>query len=420
MAARRPPRFARHLELRGDAGASIAGLFPIAPNVQWAVDDALPAAVAVYYDVFAPYEVLDQLSWRASTSEEVWRYGRHVADLIERATSVADEVLFPAAQDVDRGLRRLDDGLRALAGAGLFGISGPASSGGADLGQSEARRVMAAVGSGCGATFFVWVQHHGVMRTLRSSSNSELVERMLAPMCAGDVIAGVAFAHLRRHGPPAILAQPTDDGGWRLDGHAPWATSWGIADWFCVAAASERGEIVWVKVRGFTAPGFTASPLALPVFAHTGTVAFRFDGYHAAADDVVSVSDLDSWRRADRRQAAIGQPAVLGVTERAIALLGERADSDSADTAGRLGDELAERWRHDDELVVAGASIEVMSEHRAGCLDLARRSTTALLASIGGAGMDLSHPAQRLAREADFYVIQAQTADGRSAVLRSI
>ena len=46
----------------------------------------------------------------------------------------------------------------------------------------------------------------------------------------------------------------------------------------------------------------------------------------------------------------------------------------------------------------------------------------AALASLrgGGGGMDLSHPAQRLMREADFYVIQAQTADGRAATLRSI
>ena len=343
-----------------------------------------------------------------------------MADLIERAQSVADQVLFPAAQDVDLGLRRPDDGLRTLADAGLFGIAGPDPSGGADLGPVEARRVIAAVGSGCGATFFVWVQHHGVMRTVRSSPNSALVEQMLAPMCSGDVIAGVAFAHLRRTGPPAIRAQPTGDGGWQLDGHAPWATSWGIADWFCVAAASDRDEIVWVRVPGSISPGFTATPLALPVFAHTGTVAFTFDGYHAAVGDVVSVDDLDSWRRADRRQAAIGQPAVLGVVARAIMLLGEQADADSVDAAGRLDAELAAQWQRDEELVAARESIEAMSDHRAGCLDLARRSTTALLASVGGAGMDLSHPAQRLAREADFYVIQAQTADGRSAVLRSI
>jgi hypothetical protein len=34
--------------------------------------------------------------------------------------------------------------------------------------------------------------------------------------------------------------------------------------------------------------------------------------------------------------------------------------------------------------------------------------------------MDLNHPAQRLAREAAFYVIQAQTVDGRAATLRSV
>lgn|GEM_PF-2446257 len=56
-----------------------------------------------------------------------------MADLIERAQSVADQVLFRAAKDVDRGLHRPDDGLRALADAGLFGIAGPEPSGGADL-----------------------------------------------------------------------------------------------------------------------------------------------------------------------------------------------------------------------------------------------------------------------------------------------
>jgi len=63
--------------------------------------------------------------------------------------------------------------------------------------------------------------------------------------------------------------------------------------------------------------------------------------------------------------------------------------------------------------------IAAASDHRAACLHLARRATSAFLAASGGGGMDLSHPAQRLMREADFYVIQAQTADGRAATLRS-
>ncbi len=39
----------------------VAGLFPIPPDLQQEVDQALPAAVALYYDTFAPYDVLDQL-----------------------------------------------------------------------------------------------------------------------------------------------------------------------------------------------------------------------------------------------------------------------------------------------------------------------------------------------------------------------
>jgi len=39
----------------------VAELFPVEPDVQRAVDEALPAAVELYYDVFSPYGVLDQL-----------------------------------------------------------------------------------------------------------------------------------------------------------------------------------------------------------------------------------------------------------------------------------------------------------------------------------------------------------------------
>lgn len=346
-----------------------------------------------------------------------------MTDLVDQAQAVADEALFPHAQDVDRGIRSPDGGLRALADAGLFGLAGPTSHGGIDASPHEARRTIAAVGSGCGATFFVWVQHHGVVRTIRSSPNDDVVDEWLAAMCAGDVIAGVAFAHLRRPGPPAIRARRLGD-GWQLDGHAPWATSWGIADWFCVAAASDDDEIVWVKIPGSPAPGVAAEPLALPVFANTGTVAFTFEGYVVEPGDLIDVVDLGRWRETDRRQAALGQPAVLGVADRAIRLLGTAGGDDSVDAAGRLRAELEARWRRDDDLLdalIAGdGDASTASEHRAACLHLARRATTALLAATGGRGMDLTHPAQRLAREADFYVIQAQTTDGRAATLRSI
>jgi alkylation response protein AidB-like acyl-CoA dehydrogenase len=54
---------------------------------------------------------------------------------------------------------------------------------------------------------------------------------------------------------------------------------------------------------------------------------------------------------------------------------------------------------------------------RAWSLDLALRSAYALVAAHGGRSMSLSHPAQRLLREASFYAIQAQTGELRRATL---
>jgi alkylation response protein AidB-like acyl-CoA dehydrogenase len=350
-------------------------------------------------------------------------------DAVADAQRVADDVLFPSAQDVDRSDRIPAGHLAALADAGLFGLAGPVAHGGLDLDARAARRAMAAVGSGCGATFFVWVQHHGVVRGLRSSTNDALVDAHLADLCAGRTFAGTAFAHVRRPGPPAISATRID-GGWRLDGHAPWATSWGMAEWFSVAAESDDGELVWSLVPGSGVHGVTATALALPVFGATATVALRFDGCVVSDDHVIAVESAERWRRTDRRHASLGQPAVLGVADRARRLLAGERDADAMRAADALAAELGVRWSIDDDLVRTLAigdhdvidldAIAAASEHRAACLDLARRSTTALLAAVGGRGMDLSHPAQRIAREADFYVIQAQTADGRAATLRGI
>jgi alkylation response protein AidB-like acyl-CoA dehydrogenase len=348
---------------------------------------------------------------------------REGVDVVRRALLVADTVLFPRAQHVDQGMTRLTGGLAALAEAGLFGIAGPVGHGGSDLGRQELRRVTAAVASGCGATFFVWVQHHGVIGTLRSSPNSELVDALLAPMCAGELVAGVAFAHVRRPGPPAVRATRLDDGAWQLDGHAPWVTSWGIADWFCVAAESADGCLVWSMIPATDTTGVVATPLALAVLTATGTVALTFESCRIPSERVAVIEDVSTWRAVDRRRSSVGQTAALGVTARALRLLDERSDdADVAAAADRLRRELDATWSRDSELVASldDDDIALASDHRAACLDLARRSTTALLAATGGRGMDLGHPAQRLAREADFYVIQAQTADGRAATLRSV
>lgn len=343
--------------------------------------------------------------------------------MLDRARTLADDLLFPHAQDVDRSDLVPESHLDALAGAGLFGISGPASHGGCELGPSHSWRTTAALFGGCGATAFVWAQHQGVVRTLARSRNDSLREDLLADMCAGDQMAGVAFAHLRRPGAPAIAATRVD-GGWRLDGFSPWTTSWGLADWFAIAAESEDGDLVWGLVRGPETEGVSARPLALPVFGSTGTVTLSFEGCIVPDERVVLVESVARWRAVDRRRSALGAPATIGIAQRCIRMLGAIEEPLAVEAADRLGAEWAAATERYDSLlgaIIAGDDVlDEASDHRSALILLAKRSSMALLAAVGGRAMDLTHPAQRLAREADFFVIQAQTAEGRASTLRTI
>jgi len=370
--------------------------------------------------------------------------------MIDVAQQIANDVLAPDAERVDQASLVPSSHLEALGMAGLFGIAGRREHGGSALPTPVARRVMAAVADGCGATFFVWVQHHSIVRTLTDTldrtdhpARSAELDLLLTDLAAGRQIAGTAFAHLRRRGLPAVRAERVS-GGWRLDGVAPWATSWGIAERFVIAAESSEGEVIWVLVEmGPTHPiaGMTVQPLRLPVLGATGTVALQFDGCVIGDDQVVASNNAVTWRWIDRVKASIGQPASLGIAARCIGGLRVLGDDDALAAADRLTKRLDDAWRSDDDigrrLAVltalmsanvdagpAGDDIEravvAATGHRTASLELARSAAGAYLAAAGGRGMDLDHPAQRLAREADFYVIQAQTDDGRRATLARI
>jgi hypothetical protein len=228
-----------------------------------------------------------------------------------------------------------------------------------------------------------------------------------------------AFAHARRT--PSPVTATRVDGGWRFDGEAPWLTSWGLIDVFTIAGATDDGRLVWALLPAVaTASVCPSEPLDLSVMAATGTVRLRVDGLLVADADVVAVQDLDAWRVADAVNAARLNPSVLGVMDTAHAMLRD-LDKDCADTlrldlgaCAKRNEEVARA----NETGASDAGVEALAEARAWALVLCRRITTALLAAAGGSAMERSHPAQRLCREAAFYVVQAQSEAGRAAMLK--
>jgi hypothetical protein len=334
--------------------------------------------------------------------------GLEATALVEAAHHLADSLLAPTAQATDQADVVPRSHLDALAAAGLCGLSCPPA-----VPLPAVREIYETLAGACGVTFFVWVQHHAPVRLLAATDNTGLRDRHLDDLCAGRTLGGVAFAYLRRPGPPAVTASRVQ-GGWRLDGTAPWVTSWGLAGLYAVAARA-GDEVVFVAVAGRESASLRASsPLPLAAMNASSTVALTFDGLFVPDEEVISVLAFEAWQARDRVATAQPHPAVFGIAATACRLLGDE----------RLSAELEERRRRSYALADAGGTsaedLAALVDARAGSLELAGRAATALVASVGGRAMSTDHPAQRLLREAAFFVIQAQTPALRQATLRQL
>lgn len=333
------------------------------------------------------------------------------------------------AQATDRALMVPPGHLRALADAGLCGISGPPDAGGLAASPAVVRLVYETLAGACGVTFFVWVQHHAPVRMLAASANAELRDHWLAPLCAGDVLGGVAFAYLRRPGPPAVVARAVP-GGWVIDGEAPFVTSWGMARLFAVAAQAGDDVVYFALDAEVHAAGSGSSvaaspPLALVAMGASATVRLGFHSLFVPDGDVIATMPLATWRGRDRSGTSRPHPAPFGLAATATRLLAERAESSGQAAVGQAASRLAgeldvcrrQSYALVDEHRDDDAHLEALVGARAWSLDLALRSAAALVAAGGGGSMALSSPAQRLLREAAFWSIQAQTAPLREATL---
>ncbi|HEX3394642.1 MAG TPA: acyl-CoA dehydrogenase family protein [Acidimicrobiales bacterium] len=360
-----------------------------------------------------------------------------MADLVAAARGLADELLAPAAQDTDQAAVVPRSHLEALAEAGLCGLAGPGGYGGRAAPPSVTRPVYEALAGACGVTFFVWVQHHAPVRLLARSQNAELRDRWLAGLCQGSVLGGVAFAYLRRPGPPAVVAR-TVPGGWTVRGVAPWVTSWGLARLFAVAAVvspdeptgGDAGQAMFFLLDADAAGASVrpSPPLAMSAMGASATVRLVFDDLFVPADEVMSTIDLGHWRGRDRAATSQPHPAPFGLATTATRLLVDQArvasgaDRPAVEEAARsLVAELdrCRSWAYalsDSDRSGEGHLGELV-DARARSLDLAMRSAQALVAATGGRAMGLGHPAQRLVREAAFWSIQAQSAALRTATL---
>lgn len=337
---------------------------------------------------------------------------------------VVAEVVAPQAARADaEGVSR--DVVDALADAGLLGtpLDPPAS-------QRELAELLAGTDA---TTWFCWVQHQTPMRILEGQAAGlvtgaprDLQEELLPGMRAGRILAAVAFAHVRRPGPPNPVATRVP-GGWRLDGTLDWVTSWDIADVVLVMAQGagvHAGELVCCylpagrshQATSGVVPGPTLELLAM---SGTHTRPVRLEGVHVPDAQVGAVLERSAWLAQDAARTAEANPSAFGVARGAIAELHDIAERRADETMAELVDALVRECRdlRTSAYALGDASVPERLTIRAASLDLAARAAMTVVTARAGAAMLRGCSAERRLREAMFLQVQAQTAATRRASL---
>lgn len=319
---------------------------------------------------------------------------------LEGARRVAEEVLAPAAAEVE-ARREIPAGhWQALADAGLFGAIAPPELGGAGLAPHELWSAVEILAAGCLATTFVVIQHFGLLRSLLDGgAPPALRDEYLPDLVRGRRRAGIALGGLLAGG--ATRATRAGD-GWVLSGTSPWVTGWGYLDLLQVAARTP-GDLVALFLLDAAHPGLAATPLRLTAVDASRTVRLAFPDLRVSSERLISLRPFDPAAALSDGLRTNGSLA-LGLVRRADGLLG-----------GALADELGAARRRLDEADVAS-----MPAARAGASLLAVRAATAVCVETGSASVAAGSDADRLYREALFTLVFGSRPAIKDALRRAL
>lgn len=338
--------------------------------------------------------------------------------LVSTAQSLADDLLAPNAARVDQeGVPASH--IEAVRRSGLLGMSAPREYGGAGAPDRVAREVQEILAGACCSTWFVQTQHHTPVRLL-AKSELPVRERLLAPLASGELLAGIAYAHVRAFPRVPVRATAERD-GWRFDGTVPWYTGWGLNDVMLLAGVTDSAEIVFAFADAREQPGLRASqPMQLAALTAARTVSLELEGLRLPEDNVVLRTPREKFALVDLPRSTNASPAVFGVAYAALRVL---EDAGETQTVRALRGRLDEVRRQAYELADHAVPHERVAERLAlktRSYDLMRAATTAAVVAGGGRTMDVRHPAQRLAREGMFLLVQGQTSVVRRAHLDTL
>lgn len=323
------------------------------------------------------------------------------AAVLDNARRIADEVLFPQALRVDRADRVPAEHLDLLAKEGFYGVAAPPEFGG--LGtedEASAAAIVEILASGCLATTFVWMQHHGAVIGATYSDRPGVRDTWLAPLSRGERRAGIAYAAVRP-GPASVRATAVP-GGYVFDGEAPWVTGWDMIDTVHAAARDDSDTVVYALLDAQTGPTLTVERLDLVAVNASRTVLLRFDGHFVPEERVVRTVPHAEVLAADPAGLRFNGSLSLGLVDRCRRLIGPSPLDRELDAT---------------RVQLDAATVDQMPAARAAASELALRAAATLAVTAGARAVLRDQHAQRLMREATFLLVFGSRPAIRDALL---
>lgn len=167
-----------------------------------------------------------------------------IPNLCEIARSVGSTVLASHAEEVDSKALWPEEGMAALAKAGLMGLHVPTRLGGHGQSLLALAMICEELARHCGSTAMCFGMHSVATQVLVAKATPEQEMRYLQPIARGEHITSLALSEPGTGANfylPRAHFQPADD-GFVLSGQKSFITSGGHADSYAVSVASPGGE----------------------------------------------------------------------------------------------------------------------------------------------------------------------------------
>lgn len=293
--------------------------------------------------------------------------------------------------------------------------------GGSGLDSLELLEGYQRLAGACLTSCFLLSQRDSACRRLRDSGHEALCRELLPPLASGQRFATVGIAQLttsRQHMRPVLTAR-LEDGGVRLDGVMPWVTGAPQADHFLTGVVLDDGRQMLLVVPRDAAGMSVGPPMELMALQGSLTAEVRCREVHVESKWILA-GPAERVLAGGRGAGGLETSGLaLGLAKSAVAYLQKEAEKRTEWQARATA--CAESWQALQEqlhrLAREGADAQAASNLRAKVNALVLRATQFALAAAKGSGFLRSHPAQRWARQAMFFLVWSCPAPALDATL---